>query len=571
MRHSGHSVKFLVPSKESCTTGSLSAKEADAFSTAIKDQWFYQLYLDELPVWGMVGEVMSNEGKAEAIKQDALQRKGETDIEVLEEAIRAEHGGNDIVYPFLYTTRKLVVQVNKDQIVQVDMKSEPESLERVEVGKPLTFTLEIEWEYTSRAYHTRFDRYLDNDFFKHQIHWFSICNSFMMVLFLSGLVALILLRALKRDYARYTHNELSLEDGELSENGERTPILEGGGTLTEDSGWKQVHGDVFRPPPFLPVFAALLGTGWQLITLTTGVILFAVAGPLHGDVYEARGELVDGFLYCYIFSSFVGGMVSGGYFKKYSALNIKPGTASRSSKEWQGVLLLFILLVPTVGMLVLSLCNVLSIYYGTIYTLPFIAVFKLFLIWVLLSVPLSIIGTLIGRNRSGKANTPFPCRVNAIPRPIPEDVPWFKQPFFLVPLAGVIPFGSIFIELYYILTSLWNYKYYHVYGFLLSIYIIIAVVVSLTSIISTYFVLNAENYHWHWTSFASGASISVYIFLYGTYYFMFKTSQNGLYQTVYYFSYTLLMSMYVGTLCGTFGHYASSRFVRAIFRNVKLD
>jgi transmembrane 9 superfamily member 3 len=35
-----------------------------------------------------------------------------------------------------------------------------------------------------------------------QIHWFSIFNSFMMVLFLTGLVAMILLRTLKRDYAR---------------------------------------------------------------------------------------------------------------------------------------------------------------------------------------------------------------------------------------------------------------------------------------------------------------------------------------------------------------------------------
>lgn len=37
-----------------------------------------------------------------------------------------------------------------------------------------------------------------------QIHWFSIFNSFMMVIFLTGLVAMIMLRTLRRDYARYT-------------------------------------------------------------------------------------------------------------------------------------------------------------------------------------------------------------------------------------------------------------------------------------------------------------------------------------------------------------------------------
>ena len=47
-----------------------------------------------------------------------------------------------------------------------------------------------------------------------------------------------------------------------------------------------MHGDVFRPPHYLMVFSALLGTGWQLMVIVTGVILFAIAGPVHGDVYE---------------------------------------------------------------------------------------------------------------------------------------------------------------------------------------------------------------------------------------------------------------------------------------------
>ncbi len=37
-----------------------------------------------------------------------------------------------------------------------------------------------------------------------QIHWFSIFNSFMMVIFLTGLVTMIMLRTLRKDYARYT-------------------------------------------------------------------------------------------------------------------------------------------------------------------------------------------------------------------------------------------------------------------------------------------------------------------------------------------------------------------------------
>ncbi len=40
-----------------------------------------------------------------------------------------------------------------------------------------------------------------------QIHWFSIFNSFMMVIFLVGLVSMILMRTLRKDYARYSREE----------------------------------------------------------------------------------------------------------------------------------------------------------------------------------------------------------------------------------------------------------------------------------------------------------------------------------------------------------------------------
>merc|ERR1712037_620103 len=102
-------------------------------------------------------------------------------------------------------------------------------------------------------------------------------------------------------------------------------------------------------------------------------------------------------------------------------------------------------------------------------------------------------------------------------------------------------------------------------------YMIMIIVVSMTSVISSYFLLNAENYHWQWTAFGSGASVSIYVFLYIIYYFMFKTQQSGLLQTTFYFGYMSGASLLLGILCGTVGHAATSRFVRSIFENVKVD
>lgn len=134
----------------------------------------------------------------------------------------------------------------------------------IDPGAKLQFTYSVHWTLSTKNFNDRFNRYLEYDFFEHKIHWFSVFNSFMMVIFLCGLVALILLRTLRNDFARYAKDE------DLD--------VEGIQVIGEDSGWKQVHGDVFRSPDNLVLFSAILGTGWQLAFLVLGVILYAIAG-----------------------------------------------------------------------------------------------------------------------------------------------------------------------------------------------------------------------------------------------------------------------------------------------------
>ena len=85
----------------------------------------------------------------------------------------------------------------------------------------------------------------------------------MMVIFLCGIVVLILMRTLKNDYARYAE-----DDDEM------------GFDRHDDTGWKQIHGDVFRKPSYLALYCALIGTGAQLLLLVTSVIFIAIADSL---------------------------------------------------------------------------------------------------------------------------------------------------------------------------------------------------------------------------------------------------------------------------------------------------
>lgn len=90
----------------------------------------------------------------------------------------------------------------------------------------------------------------------------------MMVIFLVGLVSMILMRTLRKDYARYSKDE-EVDDMERD--------------LGDEYGWKQVHGDVFRSPPHALLFSALVGAGYQLISVVFCVIMFAIVGELYTE------------------------------------------------------------------------------------------------------------------------------------------------------------------------------------------------------------------------------------------------------------------------------------------------
>lgn len=137
-------------------------------------------------------------------------------------------------------------------------------------------------------------------------------------------------------------------------------------------------------------------------------------------------------------------------------------------------------------------------------------------------------------------------------------------------VAGVLPFGSIFIEMYFIFTSFWNYKFYYVYGFMLLVFIILSVVSICVTIVSTYFLLNAEDHRWKWTAVFSGASTGLYVFLYAIFYFYTKTLMTGFFQTVFYFGYMFLFSAGISFLTGTVGFVGTSWFVSSIYGQIKV-
>ncbi|KAL0280902.1 UNVERIFIED_CONTAM: hypothetical protein PYX00_002059 [Menopon gallinae] len=482
----------------------LTEEKLKAFIYAVKNRYWYQMYIDDLPVWGTVGEV----------EQEDLQDRTEY---------------------YIWTHKKLDIGYNGQRIVDVNLTSE--SKKKLAMGVNIGFTYEVNWKKSNVKFEDRFDKYLDPNFFQHRIHWFSIFNSFMMVIFLVGLVSMILMRTLRKDYARYSKDD-ELDDMERD--------------LGDEYGWKQVHGDVFRPPSHSLLFSSLVGAGFQVAVVTFCVILFAIVGEL----YTERGSLLSTSIFVYAATSPV-----NGYFG--SSLYAKSG-----GKRWIKQMVLSAFLLPALVCGTAFFINFIAIYYHASRAIPFGSMVAVTCICTFVILPLTLVGTVLGRNLAGQPD--FPCRINAVPRPIPEKK-WFMEPAVIIILGGILPFGSIFIEMYFIFTSFWAYKIYYVYGFMLLVFAILMIVTVCVTIVCTYFLLNAEDYRWQWTSFLAASSTSGYVYIYSFYYFFFKTKMYGLFQTAFYFGYMAMFSLALGLMCGTVGYMGSSAFVRKIYSTVKID
>ena len=73
---------------------------------------------------------------------------------------------------------------------------------------------------------------------------------------------------------------------------------------------------------------------------------------------------------------------------------------------------------------------------------------------------------------------------------------WYMHPAFSVLIGGILPFGAVFIELFFILTSMWLHQFYYLFGFLCLVFVILIITCAEITIVLCYFQLCSEDYHW---------------------------------------------------------------------------
>jgi len=455
----------------------LTAADLAKFRTAVSDDYYFQMYYDDLPIWGFLGKI--------------------------EKIMQA--GSQELRY-YLFTHVHFDIFYNADHVIEINVSTDPLQVQDVTASEDVKveFSYSVKWKETTIPFERRMEKYSRNSFLPQhlEIHWFSIVNSCVTVLLLTGFLATILMRVLKNDFVKYSRDDevAAADDG-------------------EETGWKYIHGDVFRFPSRPSLFAAVVGTGTQLLVLAFALFGLALVGVFYP--YN-RGGLLAALVVLYACTAGVAGYVAADTYRQFGG------------DRWVRNVVLTAALFCGPVLATFAFLNTVAIAYRSTAALPFGTIVIIIVIWCLVTFPLTVLGGIAGKNGTHEFHAPV--RTSKYPREIPP-LPWYRGTVPQMCMAGFLPFSAIYIELYYIFASVWGHKVYTIYSILFIVFIILVIVTAFITIALTYFQLTVEDHRWWWHSIACGGSTGVFIFGYCFYYFRARSDMTGFMQTSFFFGY----------------------------------
>ena len=396
-------------------------------------------------------------------------------------------------------------------------------------GKIL-FTYDVIYEYSDITLASRWDHYNSS---KKGIHWTGILITEILVICGTLAIVYILKNNLNRDISSYNYRVSQLED-------------------INDYDWKQISGDVFRPPGRnILLLSGSLGTGSQLLSMFTLILFLGMFGFMNP---EKRLNIINIGLLLYCFSGIIGGYVSSHFYRFWGGYS------------WLTSALFTSLLLPGSSIVGYILINIVLTMEKSNAAVNFYDILSLFVLWLFCTFPLILLGSFFGF-KSHKID--IPVSINKIPSIIPEK-PWYLHYRYTTFITGVVGFATIFIELNYIMGALWGHQIYFLGTFLWISFLLFIIIVGEMAVLVVYFNLCYGDYNWWWKSFIVGGSPVIYFILYTIIYFFYLRITRFSAMVVY-FGIMILLSSIAMFMSGTVSVLFSMGFINRIYSKIILD
>jgi len=426
------------------------------------------------------------------------------------------------------------IKHNKDvPICGKDEKSNSKNLEQEPqplVEGKILFTYDVIFEYSDITLASRWDHYKTS---RAAIHWTGIIISEVLIVIISAIIITILCRNLSLDISSYNYRVSQLEE-------------------INEYDWKQIAGDVFRPPSGnVVLLSSMLGTGTQLFLTILATLFFGIFGFMNP---EHRANILNIGILFFCFMGLPGGYIASLFYRFWGGNN------------WIEVSLLTSFLFPGAIIFGYIIVNIILTIEKSNAASHFSDILSLFALWIFCTSPLIIMGNFLGY-KSRKMSTPSD--INRIPRIIPEK-PWYLNDKYITLLTGFIGFSTIFIEFNYVMGSLWRHEIYFMATFIWISFLLFLIVVGEMTVLFIFLNLCRGDYNWTWKSFIMGSSPVIYIIIYSVLYF-FYLRINRLSSLIVYFGMMGMVSSILMLICGTIAVLFNFVFLKIIYSKIRID
>ncbi|GME84442.1 unnamed protein product [Ambrosiozyma monospora] len=279
----------------------------------------------------------------------------------------------------------------------------------------IQYTYSVYWrEEKDVTYNNRWKMYINPEVGSDdgKMHWFAIINSLVIVSLLTLVVAVVFLRTLKVD----------ISSKKIDSDSSNASLLDK--SHPQSQGWRSIAQDVFIQPTWPVLLSALGGSGIQLTFTILGVCILlttGISGPDHR-----------------ILSTAIGMFVVGGFFAGYSGVQLFKLVSYQPNQRWKAVSFLAGSLLTGFVLTVILILNLIIWLKDSSLALPFGTIVLLIVIYVLLEIPISMIGGFISS------------RLNLFTRIMKSRVPNVEPPINKAVAASRIPrqpfYNNLFIS-----------------------------------------------------------------------------------------------------------------------------
>lgn len=246
----------------------LNDQKRSKFKDAINRKFYYQLYIDKLPVWSFVG--------AKGIKDNSLL--------------------------YIFTRQHFTIYYNQNRIISIFLNPEaPVSIE----SNSIEFSYTVDWKPTNQTKNQRIQNYNNNKFFMQSNPLSSVYSVIILACVLILLAIIFLIKSVSDDFSRF-QKESEYNDFEFDFQYNNI-----------EKGWKMVHADVFRPPRQYMFLSILFGNGSQIFT---ALLLYFLLTVIFGQYFD-RSIYFNIIIFSYSIAALVGGYFSAGLYKRWGGNN----------------------------------------------------------------------------------------------------------------------------------------------------------------------------------------------------------------------------------------------------------